>query len=111
MAGREKRPDEIARENAPEPAEPLYTKRATTGTVKWWRDAQGHGVIAADEIAPWDIWCHFSSIEGSGFKSLESGERVQVEYHRGDQGSFKYVADRVRRISSPTEAGPETDSA
>jgi len=62
----EKRADDVARELAPEPTEPLGTRRTTTGTVKYWRDAKGHGVIVSEATAPWDIWCHFSAIEMPG---------------------------------------------
>ena len=95
---REKRPDEIAREHAPVPTEPMGTARVAIGTVKWWRDAKGYGVIATDSTAPWDIWCHFSVVEGTGFRTLQTGQDVEVEYIRLDQESFKYVARRVRRI-------------
>jgi CspA family cold shock protein len=107
--GREKRPDELAREAAPEPTEPWFTQRTTIGTVKWWRDEKGYGVIAATEIAPWDIWCHFSAIEGTGFKQLTSGERVEVDYYRMNQESFKYLASRVRRLDPP--AAPSASDA
>ncbi len=68
------------------------------GTVKYWRDAKGTGAIATEATAPWDIWCHFSAIEGPGFRTLVPGERVEVAYYRGEQGRFKYVAERVRRL-------------
>jgi CspA family cold shock protein len=100
-----KRPDDIARENAPIPTEPLGTERVARGTVKWWRDAKGHGVISCSAIAPWDIWCHFSAVEGDGFRTLAAGEDVEVEFMRVDQESFKYVARRVRRLGSVTESG------
>ncbi len=66
--------------------------------MKWWRATKGHGVIAAAEIAPWDIWCHFAAIEGTGYKELEAGERVEVDFYRANQESFKYIAERVRRL-------------
>jgi CspA family cold shock protein len=80
--------------------------RSGMGMVKWWRDAKGYGVIACPEIAPWDIWCHFSAIESTGFRTLVPGERVEVEYYRTEQDSFKYAARRVRRLSD--EAPSET---
>jgi hypothetical protein len=52
---REPRPDDLARAAAGEPPDPLHTTGSTTGTVKWWRDEKGYGVIAADATAPWDI--------------------------------------------------------
>ncbi|TAK15013.1 MAG: cold shock domain-containing protein [Acidobacteria bacterium] len=72
--------------------------RTARGTVKWWRDDKGHGVIACAEISPWDIWCHFSAIQVHGFKALSSGQTVEVDFSRTDQESFKYVARRVRPI-------------
>ena len=80
---REKRPDEIARELGPEPSEPLGTRLTTIGTVKYWRDDKGHGVIAADATAPWDIWCHFASIVKTGtVGTLLSGEQVVVTFDK-----------------------------
>jgi len=96
---REKRPDDLAREAAGEPPEPLRTEATSLGTVKWWK---GYGAIACTVTAPWDIWCHFSAIDTSGFKSLTEGETVTVEYCRANQDSFRYIARRVRRIDTPT---------
>ena len=36
-------------------------------------------------------------------------ERVEVDFHRANQESFKYVADRVRRLDAPPEG--RTDDA
>jgi cold shock CspA family protein len=99
---REKRPDDLAREAAGEPPEPLRTEATSLGTVKWWKDDKGYGAIACTVTAPWDIWCHFSAIDTSGFKSLTEGETVTVEYCRANQDSFRYIARRVRRIDTPT---------
>lgn len=92
---REPHPDDLAREAAGEPPEPLYTKAAAEGTVKWWRDAKGYGAIACSATAPWDIWCHFSALEMSGFRAVAPGDRVWVEYYRANQESFRYVAERA----------------
>jgi cold shock CspA family protein len=70
------------------------------GTVKCWRDAKGNGAISVDRIAPWDIWCSFSAIEGSGFRSLTPGARVIVRYRRAHQESFRYVAEWVRQLET-----------
>jgi cold shock protein len=80
------------------PSEPLGTEHASRGTVKWWRDEKGYGVIAAAATAPWDIWCHFSAIDTDGYRSLQRGEEVEVEYMRFDQDTFKYIARRVRSV-------------
>lgn len=82
----------------PEPSEPLGTQRTSIGIVKLWRDDKGYGVIEVADSAPWDVWSHFSAIEGAGFKSLAVGEHVEVTYYRANQNSYRYVADRVRRV-------------
>jgi CspA family cold shock protein len=99
---RPKRPDELAREAAGIPPDPIGTVSTTIGTVKYWRDDKGHGVIASEATAPWDIWCHFAHIvDMEGFRSFAAGDRVEVQYIRMDQESFRYIATRARRIAPP----------
>lgn len=54
------------------------------GTVKWFNDAKGFGFIT-QESGP-DLFVHFSSIQGSGFKSLQEGDRVEFEVGNGPKG-------------------------
>lgn len=96
---REKSAGDIARENAPTPTEALGTIAAAVGTVKWWRDDKGWGVIATEQTAPFDVWCGFSAIEAFGYRSLKAGQRVEVEYERADQDSFKYRAIRAKALT------------
>ena len=42
-----------------------------------------------------DLVVHYSAIEGSGFRSLEEGERVSYEPARGRKGE---QAENVRRV-------------
>ena len=100
-----KRPDELAREAAGTPTDPIGTRAETVGIVKYWREDKGHGAIASAATAPWDIWCHFAQIDAPGFRSLTAGERVAVRYRRADQESFRYVAEHVRRLNPPTAQG------
>jgi cold shock CspA family protein len=81
------------------------------GTVKYWRDERGHGAIATDRTAPWDIWCSFSAIEGTGYRALRPGERVAVRYRRADQGSFRFVAVHVRRLQPKADEATSTPPA
>jgi len=54
------------------------------GTVKWFNNAKGFGFIQQDD-GP-DVFVHFSSITGDGFKTLAEGQRVSFEVENGDKG-------------------------
>jgi cold shock protein len=56
-----------------------------TGTVKWFNDAKGYGFIAQEDGGD-DVFVHFSAIEGTGFKSLTEGAKVQYEVEQGAKG-------------------------
>ena len=59
--------------------EELVTAGATThGTVKWFSRMKGWGFIEPDG-ADRDVFVHYESIIGEGFRNLEKGERVQFE--------------------------------
>ncbi|MBE0598634.1 MAG: cold-shock protein [Desulfuromonadales bacterium] len=54
------------------------------GTVKWFNDAKGFGFIQQDG-GP-DVFVHFSTIQGDGFKSLVEGQRVRFDVTQGAKG-------------------------
>jgi CspA family cold shock protein len=56
-----------------------------TGTVKWFNDAKGYGFIATEDGSK-DVFVHHSNIEGSGFKSLTEGAKVEFEVREGVKG-------------------------
>ena len=63
------------------PPQPLGTVATTTGTVKYWREEKGYGVIASDATAPWDIWCHFmpsSTCRGFGVSNRANGSMLST---------------------------------
>ncbi|MCK9868672.1 cold-shock protein [Nocardiopsis dassonvillei] len=62
-----------------------------TGTVKWFSDEKGYGFITP-ESGP-DLFVHFRAIEGTGFKSLQEGQRVSFEAVQGNKGM---QADKVQ---------------
>lgn len=57
----------------------------STGTVKWFNDAKGYGFIGQDDGGE-DLFVHFSSIQGNGYRSLREGQPVQYEVQQGRKG-------------------------
>lgn len=56
-----------------------------SGTVKWFNDAKGFGFITPSNGGP-DLFVHFKSIQGTGFKSLQEGQKVTFEATQGQKG-------------------------
>jgi CspA family cold shock protein len=54
------------------------------GTVKWFNDAKGFGFISR-ENGP-DVFVHFRAISGSGFRTLQEGQRVSFDVTQGPKG-------------------------
>ena len=67
-----------------------------TGKVKWFDPKKGYGFIVGDEGQ--DVFVHYTSIDGNGFRALRDGETVEYEAAKGDKG---YQASRVTRKSGP----------
>lgn len=56
-----------------------------TGTVKWFNDAKGFGFITPSNGGE-DLFAHFKEIQGTGFKTLKEGQRVEFLVKRGPKG-------------------------
>jgi CspA family cold shock protein len=54
------------------------------GTVKWFNNAKGFGFIAQEEGD--DIFVHFRSIQGDGYKTLDEGQEVEFTVSDGPKG-------------------------
>ena len=63
-----------------------------TGKVKWFDPKKGYGFIVGAEGE--DVFVHYTSIEGEGFRALKDGETVTYEVAKGDKG---YHASNVGR--------------
>ena len=68
------------------------------GTVKWFDVKKGFGFILNTEGK--DVFVHYSSIEGDGFRSLKDGEKVEYEETKGPKGLH---AAKVRRVNAPAK--------
>ncbi|MCO2761993.1 cold-shock protein [Pseudomonas aeruginosa] len=63
------------------------------GTVKWLNDAKGFGFITPESGN--DLFVHFRSIQGTGFKSLQEGQKVSFVVVNGQKG---LQADEVQVV-------------
>jgi len=54
------------------------------GTVKWFNAEKGYGFISRENGD--DVFVHFSAIQGSGYRSLEEGQRVTFDVVQGPKG-------------------------
>ena len=64
------------------------------GTVKWFNAEKGFGFIAPDGGGS-DVFVHFSAITGTGYRTLEDGQRVEYDVKQGAKGP---EASNVRAI-------------
>jgi len=58
--------------------------RVAVGTVKWFNESKGFGFIQQEGGE--DVFVHYSSISGEGFKTLAEGERLEFEIVQGPKG-------------------------
>jgi len=67
----------------------------TTGTVKWFNNAKGFGFITLEDNDD-DIFVHFRSIQGDGYKTLNQGQQVEFTLSEGPKG---LQAEEVNRLN------------
>ena len=67
------------------------------GTVKWFNEQKGFGFIANDNGGD-DVFVHFSSIKGDGFKKLTEGQKVSFDTEPDPKNSSKLRAVNVVKL-------------
>ena len=83
------------------------------GTVKWFNPRKGYGFIATTDGR--DIFVHYSSISGDGYKSLAEGDPVTFDVVEGDKGLraenvLAQAASQSKEESESSEASEESQS-
>ena len=54
------------------------------GTVKWFNAEKGFGFISREGAD--DVFVHFSSIQGDGYRTLDEGQTVEFDVAPGRKG-------------------------
>ncbi len=81
-----------------------------TGKVKWFNDAKGYGFIERSQGG--DVFVHFSSVRGTGFKKLTEGQAVDYVVAEGERGpqaqdvgpAAAEIPERIREIEAASVA-------
>lgn len=55
-----------------------------SGTVKWFNREKGFGFISRESGD--DVFVHYSSIQGAGYRNLEEGDRVEFTIESSPKG-------------------------
>jgi len=55
-----------------------------TGSVKWFDAKKGYGFINREDGE--DVFIHYSSIQGTGYRVLQDGQKVEFEVVQGKKG-------------------------
>jgi CspA family cold shock protein len=70
------------------------------GTVKWFNGDKGYGFIAV-EGGP-DVFVHFSAITGGVYRSLEEGQKVELDITQGQKGPQAKTSESPADTSAAT---------
>lgn len=74
----------------------------SVGKVKWFNDAKGYGFITHADGR--DVFVHYSSIEGDGFRTLNPGQEVEYEWTEGPKGLHASAVRKLEQRGVQVEA-------
>jgi cold shock protein len=69
-----------------------------TGKVKWFDPKKGYGFIIGEQGQ--DVFVHYTSISGTGFRVLKDGEEVAYDLVKGEKGF------QARNVARSAQAAP-----
>jgi CspA family cold shock protein len=64
-----------------------------TGKVKWFNESKGYGFIEREDGA--DVFVHYTSIMGKGFRTLKENDQVEFEVNEGPKGLQAVNVEKV----------------
>jgi CspA family cold shock protein len=80
-------------------------------SVRFWHDTEGWGVLDSPET-PGGCWVHCSHIDHDGYRTLQAGNTVQLDWEEAAQDGYPFCAVRVRVPGRPpATAQPASASA
>ena len=83
------------------------------GTVKWFNPRKGYGFIATEDGR--DVFVHYASISGDGYRTLAEGDPVSFDVVEGEKGlraeNVIAVAASSGNAAPQSDATPESDAA
>ncbi len=67
-----------------------------TGKVKWFNNSKGYGFIEVDQDSNMDVFVHYRSILGEGYRSLTDGQVVKFDLKESEKG---FQAENVETVA------------
>jgi len=71
----------------------------TGGHVRWFNSRKGYGFIVGPEGK--DVFVHFSSIDGDGYRALREGDRVEYDLIQTTKGLAASHVKPAERTAAP----------
>ena len=69
-----------------------------TGNVKWFDCKKGYGFISGPNNK--DVFVHYSSIDGDGFRFLRQGEQVEYDWRESPKGLQAKTVRQLEMVPS-----------